>query len=212
MTGGADNKQSWDDLFGELPETPAAVPFMNPPEGFQDAPDHDTPENGAQDAQDAPETSAGIIDRKAERTRSQVTAGPATDAEQAPRKKKDKITPPKVDRRTATEKMIDAIKEKVQEQIKEEEKAPPKRPYHRHAPEEREAIYAAMRRKIVKETQTPIRFYLSTKKDAVLIEYIEKQENKSAFFRRLIIQDMQEKSLKAERQAAQKKQNPPKRS
>lgn len=206
------HKESWDNLFEELPETPAAVPFMNPPEGFQDAQDQDIPENGAQDAQDAPKTSAGIIDREAERTHSQATAGPATDAEQAPRKKKDKITPPKVDRRTPEEKQIDAAKEKAQEQIKEKEKAPPKRPYHRHPPEEREAIYAAMHRQKVKELETPIRFNLSTKNDTALIDYVKKQENRAAFFRRLIIQDMQEKSLEAERQAAQKKQNPPKRS
>lgn len=206
------HKESWDNLFEELPETPAAVPFMNPPEGFQDAQDQDIPENGAQDAQDAPKTSAGIIDREAERTHSQATAGPATDTEQAPRKKKDKITPPKVDRRTPEEKQIDAAKEKAQEQIKEKEKAPPKRPYHRHPPEEREAIYAAMRRKTAKESQEYIHFALSKKKEKSLIEYVKKQENKSAFFRRLIIQDMQEKALEAEKQAAQKKLNPPKRS
>lgn len=205
------HKESWDNLFGELPETPAAVPFMNPPEDFQTALDHDIPENGAQDAQDAREPSVGIIDRKAERTRSQVTAGPATDAEQVPQKKRKK-TPPKVDRRTPEEKQLDTMLDAAQAKAKEQVKNQPKRPYHRHPPEEREAIYAAMRRKTAKESQENIHFSLSKKKDKSLIEYIKMQENRAAFFRRLIIQDMQEKSLEAERQAAQKKQNPPKRS
>lgn len=205
------HKESWDNLFEELPETPAAVPFMNPPEGFQTALDHDIPENGAQDAQDAPKTSAGIIDRKAEKTHSQATAGPATDAEQTTQKKR-KRTPPKVDRRTPEEKQLDMMLDAAQAKAKEQAKDRPKRPYHRHAPEEREAIYAAMRRKTAKESQEYIHFALSKKKEKSLIEYVKKQENKSAFFRRLIIQDMQEKALEAEKQAAQKKLNPPKRS
>ena len=200
------HKESWDNFFEELPETPAAVPFMNPPEGFQDI-----PENGAQDAQDALETSAGIIDRKAERTHSQATAGPATDAEQAPQKKKDKITPPKVDRRTATEKMIDAVKEKAQEKV-QEQITPPRKRRKFIPPENRKEEYAAMRRKIVEETTVLVPFRLSKKKDQHIIDYIKKQENKAAFLRRLVIRDMQEKSLEAEKQAAQKKLNPPKRS
>lgn len=205
------HKESWDNFFGELPETPAAVPFMNPPEGFQTAPDHDIPENGAQDAQDALETSAGIIDHKAERTHAQATADPATDTGQAPRRKKDKITPPKVDRRNATEKMIDAVKEKAQEKV-QEQIAPPRKRRKFIPPENRKEEYAAMRRKIVEETTVLVPFRLSKKKDQHIIDYIKKQENKAAFLRRLVIRDMQEKALEAEKQAAQKKQNPPKRS
>lgn len=97
-----------------------------------------------------------------------------------------KVPPPTI-------KTVLEAQKKAKEKIKKE-KAPKKQRNH-YAPEERAEIYAAMRRKNARETQQTLLFSLSKKKDAEIIEHIQKQPNKCEYLRQLVRKDIKEQAL-----------------